>query len=147
MTKIPKDYLPKKSHTIPFGYELSDIEGYLKPIPRELEALQKYLQGVTEQKYSLREAAKLITQEAGRSISHVTLKNYLDSDPSLAEQHKKKIAAKKRKLARQKKALYKKEQAVKAQEQVMKKATEQTTSHVVTETELAEVPVDVQAQL
>tara|TARA_B100000963_G_scaffold17934_1_gene13746 strand:- start:9360 stop:11135 length:1776 start_codon:yes stop_codon:yes gene_type:complete len=147
MTKIPADYLPKKSHTIPFGYELSDIEGYLKPIPKELEALQKYLKGVTEQKYSLREAAKLITQEAGRSVSHVTLKNYLDSDPSLAEQHKKKIAAKKRKLARQKKSLYKKEQAVKAQEQVMKKATEQTTSHVVTETELAEVPVDVQAQL
>tara|TARA_R100000654_G_scaffold33329_1_gene58413 strand:+ start:1313 stop:3088 length:1776 start_codon:yes stop_codon:yes gene_type:complete len=147
MTKIPADYLPKKSHTIPFGYELSNIEGYLKPIPKELEALQKYLKGVTEQKYSLREAAKLITQEAGRSVSHVTLKNYLDSDPSLAEQHKKKIAAKKRKLARQKKSLYKKEQAVKAQEQVMKKATEQTTSHVVTETELAEVPVDVQAQL
>ena len=147
MTKIPADYLPKKSHTIPFGYELSDIEGYLKPIPKELEALQKYLKGVTEQKYSLREAAKLITQEAGRSVSHVTLKNYLDSDPSLAEQHKKKIAAKKRKLARQKKSLYKKEQAVKAQEQVMKKATEQTTSHVVTETELAKVPVDVQAQL
>ena len=147
MTQIPKDYLPKKSHTVPFGYELSDIEGYLKPIPKELEALQKYLQGVTDQKYSLREAAKLITQESGRSVSHVTLKNYLDSDPSLAEQHKKKIAAKKRRLARQKKALYKKEQAVKAQEQVMKKATEQTTSHVVTETELAEVPVDVQEQL
>jgi len=105
MKDIPKDYLVRKSHTIPFGYELSDIEGYLKPIPKELKALNKYLQGVSEQKYSLREAARLITQEAGRSISHVALKNYLDSDPSLAEQHKKKVAQRKKKLAKQKKAL------------------------------------------
>ena len=147
MKDIPKDYLVRKSHTIPFGYELSDIEGYLKPIPKELKALKKYLQGVSEQKYSLREAARLITQEAGRSISHVALKNYLDSDPSLAEQHKKKIAQRKKKLAKQKKALYNKEQTIKAQEEVIKKATEQTTSNVVTENKLAEVPDDVQEQL
>ena len=147
MKDIPKDYLVRKSHTIPFGYELSDIKGYLKPIPKELKALKKYLQGVSEQKYSLREAARLITQEAGRSISHVALKNYLDSDPSLAEQHKKKIAQRKKKLAKQKKALYNKEQTIKAQEEVIKKATEQTTSNVVTENKLAEVPEDVQEQL
>ena len=147
MKNIPKDYLVRKSHTIPFGYELSDIKGYLKPIPKELKALNKYLQGVSEQKYSLREAARLITQEAGRSISHVALKNYLDSDPSLAEQHKKKVAQRKKKLAKQKKALYNKEQTIKAQEEVIKKATEQTTSNVVTENKLAEVPEDVQEQL
>lgn len=145
--KIPAGYLKKKSHTIPFGYEACEFEGYIKPIPEQLEVLHKYLQGVTEQKYSLREAAKLISQETGRNISHVAVKNYIDSDPSLEEQHKKKIAQRKAKLAKQRKALYNKERKVKAQEQVIKKATEQSTSHIVTEEELNEVPVDVQEQL
>ena len=145
--KIPEGYLKKKSHTIPFGYEACEFEGYIKPIPEQLEVLHKYLQGVTEQKYSLREAAKLISQETGRNISHVAVKNYIDSDPSLEEQHKKKLAKRKAKLAKEKKALYVKERKVKAQEQVIKKATEQSTSHIVTEEELNEVPVDVQEQL
>ena len=145
--KIPAGYLKKKSHTIPFGYEACDIEGYIKPIPEQLEVLHKYLQGVTEQKYSLREAAKLISQETGRNISHVAVKNYIDSDPSLEEQHKKKLAKRKAKLAKEKKALSVKERKVKAQEQVIKKATEQSTSHIVTEEELNEVPTDVQEQL
>ena len=145
--KIPTGYLKKKSHTIPFGYEACDIEGYIKPIPEQLEVLHKYLQGVTEQKYSLREAAKLISQETGRNISHVAVKNYIDSDPSLEEQHKKKLAKRKAKIAKAKKALYVKERKVKAQEQVIKKATEQSTSHIVTDEELNEVPIDVQEQL
>ena len=145
--KIPTGYLKKKSHTIPFGYEACEFEGYIKPIPEQLEVLHKYLQGVTEQKYSLREAAKLISQETGRNISHVAVKNYIDSDPSLEEQHKKKLAQRKAKLAKAKKALYVKERKVKAQEQVIKKATEQSTSHIVTDEELNEVPVDVQEQL
>ena len=145
--KIPAGYLKKKSHTIPFGYEACEFEGYIKPIPEQLEVLHKYLQGVTEQKYSLREAAKLISQETGRNISHVAVKNYIDSDPSLEEQHKKKLAKRKAKLAKDKKALYVKERKVKAQEQVIKKATEQSTSHIVTDEELNEVPVDVQEQL
>ena len=145
--KIPAGYLKKKSHTIPFGYEACEFEGYIKPIPEQLEVLHKYLQGVTEQKYSLREAAKLISQETGRNISHVAVKNYIDSDPSLEEQHKKKLAKRKAKIAKAKKALYVKERKVKAQEQVIKKATEQSTSHIVTEEELNEVPVDVQEQL
>ena len=145
--KIPEGYLKKKSHTIPFGYEACEFEGYIKPIPEQLEVLHKYLQGVTEQKYSLREAAKLISQETGRNISHVAVKNYIDSDPSLEEQHKKKLAKRKAKIAKAKKALYVKERKVKAQEQVIKKATEQSTSHIVTEEELNEVPVDVQAQI
>ena len=145
--KIPAGYLKKKSHTIPFGYEACDIEGYIKPIPEQLEVLHKYLQGVTEQKYSLREAAKLISQETGRNISHVAVKNYIDSDPSLEEQHKKKLAKRKAKLAKEKKALSVKERKVKAQEQVIKKATEQSSSHIVTEEELNEVPVDVQEQI
>ena len=32
MSNIPKGYIKKKSVTIPFGYKLSSIEGYLEPI-------------------------------------------------------------------------------------------------------------------
>ena len=144
---IPEGYLKKKSHTIPFGYEACEFEGYVKPIPEQLDVLHKYLKAVSEQQFSLREAARLVTQETGRSISHVALKNYLDSDPSLEEQHKKKLAKRKAKLAKEKKALYNKEKKVKAQEKVIKKATEQTTSHIVTDEELEEVPDNIQEQL
>ena len=36
---IPKEYIKRKTSTIDFGYELSEIEGYLKPIPNELKVL------------------------------------------------------------------------------------------------------------
>ena len=39
MTDIPKGYIKKKSVTIPFGYKLSSIQGYLAPIPSQLEEL------------------------------------------------------------------------------------------------------------
>ena len=65
---IPPEYLKKKSKTIPFGYELSEIEGYFKPIPQQLEVLHKYLNLIREQKCSLREASSLIQQETNRKI-------------------------------------------------------------------------------
>lgn len=80
MSKIPSDYIKKKSATIPFGYQVSEIKGYLKPIPSQLEVLNKHLKGVYTKAYSLREASRLITQETGRSISHVALKKYLEKD-------------------------------------------------------------------
>ena len=45
-----KGYIKKKSKTIPFGYELSDKEGWLKPIQKELIALSKYI--IQFQKYN-----------------------------------------------------------------------------------------------
>ena len=80
MSKIPADYIKKKSVTIPFGYKISPIKGYLEPIPKQLKALKKYLNGIYTKQYSLREAAQLLTQETGRSISHVGLKKQLDKD-------------------------------------------------------------------
>ena len=37
---LPDGYIKRKTSTIPFGYELDNITGYLKPIEEELEALQ-----------------------------------------------------------------------------------------------------------
>jgi hypothetical protein len=38
---IPDGYTRRTSSTIPFGYEETEIEGYLKPIPTELNVLEE----------------------------------------------------------------------------------------------------------
>ena len=39
MMMLPDGYIKRVSSTIPFGYELSDINGYLKPVPEQLKNL------------------------------------------------------------------------------------------------------------
>jgi hypothetical protein len=80
MTDIPKGYIKKKSVTVPFGYKLSNIQGYLAPIPTQLEELNKTLHTIYDKESSLREAAALLSEKTGRKISHVSLKKYLDKD-------------------------------------------------------------------
>ena len=144
---IPEGYLKRKGKIIPFGYELSEIEGYFKPIPEQLEVLHKYLQGIKQQKFSLREASQLIENKTGRKISHVSIKNYLDTGVSLEEKHKKTLAKKKNKLAKEKHKLLQREQRLKKQQEVLKKATEKTTSNVVTNQELEFIEPTVQEQI
>ena len=147
MTDIPKSYLKKKGRLIPFGYELSDIEGYFKPIQKELDILNKYLKGIKQQKYSLREASRLIEEESGRKISHVSLKNYLDSGSSLEVKHKKTLEKKKKKLEKVKRNLQQKEKRLKQQQEVLKKVTEKTTSNIVTDEDLETVEPTIQEQI
>ena len=80
MTDIPKGYIKKKSVTIPFGYKLSSIQGYLAPIPSQLEELNKTLHKIYNKEASLREGALLLSEKTDRKISHVSLKTYLDKD-------------------------------------------------------------------
>ena len=70
---IPKDYIKKKSKTIPFGYEVSEFEGWLRPIQSQLFVLNKYIKQVKEGSLSLREASELISSETKRKLSHVGL--------------------------------------------------------------------------
>ena len=144
---IPEGYLKRKGKIIPFGYELSEIEGYFKPIPEQLEVLHKYLQGIKQQKFSLREASQLIENETGRKISHVSLKNYLDTGVSLEEKHKKTLAKKKTKLEKEKHKLLQREQRLKKQQEVLKKATQKTTSNVVTHEELESIEPTIQEEI
>ena len=51
---IPEGYIKKKGRTVPFGYEVSSIKGYLSPIPEQLEVLNKYIQAVLKEEYTLR---------------------------------------------------------------------------------------------
>ena len=75
---------------------MSEIEGYFKPIPKQLKILNNYIDGVKNQEYSLRQASVLISEETGRKISHVALKNYVDKGGSVAEQRKKNLKRKQR---------------------------------------------------
>ena len=77
---LPEGYIKKKSKTIPFGYQQSEIKGYLQPIPDQLEILQKYLKAVIQQEASLREAAEAVSLESGRKISHTALAKMLKKD-------------------------------------------------------------------
>jgi len=97
-------YIKKKGKTIPFGYELSEIKGYLKPIPSQQDSLAKFIKLIQEEKLTLREAARQLSEETGRSISHVGISKIvkkLEPDPPpskyrySAEQKRKMALAKK----------------------------------------------------
>ena len=36
---MKEGYIKRKTSTIPFGYATSEVEGYLKPIPEQIDAL------------------------------------------------------------------------------------------------------------
>ena len=60
-------YIKRKTSTIPFGYELdTEEEGYLKPIPEQLEALQIAEDLVTGESISLQDACDWIEYETHR---------------------------------------------------------------------------------
>ena len=73
MSDIPVNFIKKKGVTIPFGYKLSTIDGWLEPIESELKILDKYCKEVIKEAYSLRQAAELIATESNRPFSHVAL--------------------------------------------------------------------------
>lgn len=73
--------IPRIARTIPFGYEEHpDDSDMLKPIPRELRALEKAKDYLKQ--YSYREVANWLTTQTGRSISYVGLKKRVESEQS-----------------------------------------------------------------
>jgi hypothetical protein len=145
-------YIKKKGVTIPFGYEQSEIKGYLKPIPKQQELLLKYITLVQEKKSSLREAAEQLSIEADRKISHVGLskiiKKVTPQEPrsrfSAATRRKRALAKKEKEIQKAKAKIAAQEKKVKEEKEVIKKATEQTNNTVVIESELASVAPSVQ---
>jgi hypothetical protein len=148
---IPEGYIKKKSKTIPFGYKLSSIQGYLEPIPEELNILNKYVQAVLRQEYTLRSAAEAITLETGRNLSHVGLSKHVkknDLSPkfkrSPEQLRKLKLAKEAKELEKLKKKLQYKEKKLNTEKSVIKKLTENTPSKVVTEDEIEQTVPSVQ---
>ena len=156
-----KGYIKKKSKTIPFGYELSDKEGWLKPIQKELLALSKYIKTIKNEEFSLREAAELITNETGRKLSHVGLSKLVEksrkggrpigskSSYVHSKAHKRKLllAREQKKLNKEKDKLKAKEVKLKTEKEVLTKATEKTNNKIVIESDLKEVAPSVQELL
>jgi hypothetical protein len=148
-------YIKKKGVTIPFGYEQSEIKGYLKPIPKQQELLLKYIALVQEKKYSLREAAEQLSLEADRKISHVGLskiiKKVTPPEPrsrfTVATQRKRALAKKEKEIQKAKAKLAAKEKKVKEEKEIIKKATEPTKNTVVIDSDLEKVAPSVQEVL
>ena len=83
---MKEDYIKRKTSTIPFGYEESEDEGYLKPIPDQLEALQVAEDLVTGESISLRDACEWIEYKTKRRISPPGLKKHIDKKYGKREQ-------------------------------------------------------------
>ena len=144
---MKKGYIKKKGNTTPFGYEVSEIEGYFKPIPKQLKILNNYIDGVKNQEYSLRQASVLISEETGRKISHVALKNYVDKGGSVAEQRKKNLKKKAKKLEQDKKNLKQREETLKKEQKVIEKVSNPNKPKVVVENELENTTSSIQEEL
>tara|TARA_Y100001963_G_scaffold18813_1_gene23772 strand:- start:622 stop:921 length:300 start_codon:yes stop_codon:yes gene_type:complete len=72
------NYIKRKTSTIPFGYEESEDEGYLKPIPEQIEALKVAEDLVVGESISLQDACDWIEHETKRRISPPGLKKHID---------------------------------------------------------------------
>ena len=73
-----EEYIKRKTSTIPFGYESSEVEGYLKPVPDQLEALEVAEDLVASESISLRDACDWIEFKTKRSITAAGLKKHID---------------------------------------------------------------------
>ena len=81
-----EEYIKRKSSTIPFGYESSEVEGYLKPVPDQLEALEVAEDLVASESISLRDACDWIEFKTKRSITAAGLKKHIDKKYGKREQ-------------------------------------------------------------
>tara|TARA_R100001460_G_C3416350_1_gene160312 strand:+ start:31 stop:279 length:249 start_codon:yes stop_codon:yes gene_type:complete len=77
---LPEGCIKRTTSTIPFGYELDEQEGYLRPIDDQILALSVASFMVKEDEVSLRDAADWLYAETGRYISHVGLKKHIDKN-------------------------------------------------------------------
>ena len=76
---VPEGDIRKRSSTVPFGYKIDeDYQGYLKPIPEELQVLHEVSKAVHRQEISLGVGVDWLEAETNRTMSRMGLKKYLD---------------------------------------------------------------------
>jgi hypothetical protein len=90
---MKEGYIKRKTSTIPFGYETSEIEGYFKPIPEEIEALKVAEDLVAGESISLRDACDWIEFKTYRSITPAGLKKHIDKKYGKREQRLERLGA------------------------------------------------------
>ena len=90
---MKEGYIKRKTSTIPFAYETSEIEGYFKPIPEEIEALKVAEDLVAGESISLRDACDWIEFKTKRSITAAGLKKHIDKKYGKREQRLERLGA------------------------------------------------------
>ena len=84
---MKEGYIKRRTSTIPFGYEIDEeVDGYLKPIEDQIEALQVAEDLVTGESISLRDACEWIEYKTERRISPAGLKKHIDKKYGKREQ-------------------------------------------------------------
>mgnify|MGYP003660245926 CR=1 FL=1 len=75
---IPEDYIRRATSTIPFGYETSDIQGWLQPIQEQLDSLKLVENMVVAEEISLGMATDWLEYKTKRSLSPRGLQKIID---------------------------------------------------------------------
>ena len=75
--KVP--FIKRTSSTVPFGYELSEIKGYLKPIPKELQVLYVAQEWI-KTGASYEEAVEFIKENTEKTISRTGMWKNITND-------------------------------------------------------------------
>ena len=76
---MKEGYIKRRTSTIPYGYELgSETEGYLKPIPTQIHALEVVSEMVHGDEISLAVAVDWLEASTNRTMSRMGLKKHID---------------------------------------------------------------------
>ena len=75
---MKEGYIKRKTSTIPFGYETSEVEGYLKPVQEQIDALNLVSEMVKDQEISLAVAVDWLEASTNRTMSRMGLKKHVD---------------------------------------------------------------------
>jgi len=75
---MKEGYIKRKTSTIPFGYETSDVKGYFKPVPEQIHALEVVSEMVHGDEISLAVAVDWLEASTDRKLSRMGLKKHID---------------------------------------------------------------------
>ena len=76
---MKEGYIKRRTSTIPYGYELdSEVVGYLKPIPEQINALNVVSEMVHDNEISLAVAVDWLEASTNRTMSRMGLKKHID---------------------------------------------------------------------
>ena len=76
---MKEGYIKRRTSTIPYGYELdTETEGYLKPIPEQINALEVVSEMVHGDEISLAVAVDWLEASTNRTMSRMGLKKHID---------------------------------------------------------------------
>ena len=75
---MKEGYIKRKTSTIPFGYESSDVKGYLKPVQEQIDALHLVSEMVHGDEISLAVAVDWLEASTDRKLSRMGLKKHID---------------------------------------------------------------------